>query len=75
MMESRAKALRQTYLKLQQQHINLDHHSRDTPGVNCIEQQLVDRLEQIKDRGRLCGGALCMFDSGKKFESALHFAL
>jgi hypothetical protein len=75
MMESGAKALRPTYLKLQQQHINFDHPSRDNSGDICIEQQLVDRLEQIKNRGRLCGGALCMFDSGKKFESALHFAL
>ena len=74
-MESGAKALRPTYLKLEQQHIDLDHRSRDDPGATCTEQQLVDPLEQTRNRGGLCGGALCMFDSGKKFESALHFAL
>ena len=49
-MESGAKALRPTYLNLQQQHINLDHPARDNSGAICIEQQLVDRLEQIKNR-------------------------
>jgi hypothetical protein len=53
----------------------LDHLSRDNLGADCTEQQLVDPLEQAENTDGLCGGALCMFDSGKKFESALHFAL
>jgi hypothetical protein len=74
-MESGAKALRPTYLKPEQQQIDLDHLSRDNLGASCTEQQLVHPLEQAENTGGLCGGALCMFDSGKKFESALHFAL
>jgi hypothetical protein len=64
-MESGAKALRPTYLKLEQQHVDLEHRSRDNLGAICIEQQLVDPLEPTKNRGGLCGEALCMFDSGK----------
>jgi hypothetical protein len=64
-MESGAKALRLTYLKLELKHIDLDHRSKVNLGVICIKRQMVDVLEQAKNRGGLCGGALCMFDSGK----------
>ena len=30
-----------------------------------MKRQMVDPLEPAMNRGGLCGGALCMFDSGK----------
>lgn len=55
----------QTYLKLEQLHFELDHRSKGKLGAICMKEQTVDPLERAKNRGGLCGGALCMFDSGK----------